>query len=133
MKTINNFIYEKLNLGKANLNPDLDSMIKDINIFDFEWNSAYASEAYQDKCKKEVLQFADELYPKLKPYERIEQLFKDSYKIYGKSCKWSEARIKTLYDYSVGIIDSRGWSQFENFSLEQGWWAFMYWIYKQIN
>jgi len=120
MKPITLFIKEN--------NQSID-IFKDIDINDFEWQSAYSDNDYQKKCKGEVKKFADELYKDIKPYKRIEQLFRDSYKQYlSINKKLSKEKIDEQYNHQIQTINKQGWGQLESYSLEQGWWVFMYWI-----
>lgn len=119
MKSLVNFIKE---------NNSTDDIFKDISVNDFEWQSAYSDNDYQEKCKKEVKKLADELYKDIKPYLRVEQLFRDTYKKYLSTNNKSEQKISDEYNSQIKIIDKYGWAQFESTSLEQGWWVFIYWV-----
>jgi len=125
MKSITLFIKEN--------NQSID-IFKDIDINNFEWQSAYSDDDYQKKCKGEVKEFANELYKDIKPYKRIEQLFRDSYKQYlSINKKLSKEKIDEQYNHQIEIINKQGWGQLESYSLEQGWWVFMNWIKTKIN
>ena len=119
MKSITLYIKEN--------NQSID-IFKNIDINDFEWQSAYSDNDYK-KYRDEVKKFADELYKDIKPYKRIEQLFRDSYKQFLSINKtWSKEEIDEQYNHQIQIINKQGWSQLEAYSLEQGWWVFMYWV-----
>lgn len=108
-------------------------LFKDLDPNDFKWESAYSDDDYQKKCKEEVKKFANELYTDLKPIDRIEQLYKDSYKQFlSNNTKLKPEKIDELYDHNIELINKMGWAQLEAYSLEQGWWVFMYWVKKNI-
>lgn len=121
MKSLINFIKEN--------NSTTSDIFKNISSTDFEWQSAYSDSGYQAKCKKEVIKFADDLYEDIKPYMRIEQLYRDTYKKYlSTNSKATKQKIDDEYDNQIKLLDKYGWSQFESKCLEQGWWVFMYWV-----
>lgn len=121
MKNIIDFIKEKYS--------DENNIFNDISVNDFEWKSAYSDDDYQEKCKKEVKKLADELYKDIKPYLRVEQLFRDTYRQYLlANTKNTDKQISEQYDSQIKNIDKYGWAQFESTSLEQGWWVFMCWV-----
>lgn len=108
-------------------------LFKDLDPNDFKWESTYSDDDYQKKCKEEVKKFANELYTDLKPIDRIEQLYKDSYKQFlSNNTKLKPEKIDELYDHNIELINKMGWAQLEAYSLEQGWWVFMYWVKKNI-
>lgn len=122
MKDFTSFIVEK------NIKENKNSIFDNIDSSEFKWNAAYSDDDYLKKCKDDVHKFADEIYPDIKQYERIEQLFKDSYRQYLNTNKWSNAKKDEQYEYAMKSIKRNGWSQFESYSLEQGWWVFMSWV-----
>lgn len=119
MKSLVNFIKE---------NNSVNDIFKNISPTDFEWQSAYSDNSYQAKCKKEVTKFADDLYGDMPPYNRIEQLYKDTYKKYlSTNAKATKQKIDEEYENQIKLLDKYGWAQFERNCLEQGWWVFIYW------
>ena len=118
---------------KENKEQHID-LFKDIDSSEFKWQTVYSDDDYQNKCKKEVYDFANKLYTELKPYDRIEQLYKDSYKEYLKNnTNLKPNEIDKHYNENIKLIDKMGWGQLEDYSLEQGWWAFMYWVNNKYN
>jgi hypothetical protein len=103
MKSITLFI-------KENKVQSID-LFKDLDPNDFKWESAYSDDDYQKKCKEEVKKFANELYTDLKPIDRIEQLYKDSYKQFlSNNTKLKPEKIDELYDHNIELINKMGWS-----------------------
>lgn len=134
MKSLKNIIFEKLKINKDSKSKiDIESIFKQIDAKDFKWNAAYGDENYQDLCKVKVNDLANKIYKNLNVHDRLEQLFKDSYKQYLMSQCWALEKIDKQYNSQIEIINKYSWSHFEYFSLEPGWWAFMYWVYKKIN
>ena len=127
MKTITEYIKESY-IKESN-----QSIFDNIDPKDFKWQTAYSDDSYQEKCKEEVKKFADKIYKDLKSNERLEKLYRDSYKMYISSgINKSQEKIDAQYDDQIKLIDKYGWSQFEWSSLEQGWWVFMYWVKNKI-
>ena len=133
MNNLKDIIVEKLKINKETSFKDIKSMIDEIDVSKFKWYSAYSDDDYQRKCKNETREFADEVYANLKPIDRIVQLYKDTAKkYYSSTTKLNQSDIDKQYDYDIRYINLYGWSYFESMSLEQGWWAFIYWLKNKI-
>lgn len=120
MKSLSLFIRE-------NQNKNID-IFKHIDPNDFNWSRYMSNDDYIYQCKDIVKKFADELFKTTPPMDRIETLWKNSYKEYCKTNKWSNDEIEEQYNYCLKIIKKYGWGMFESQSLEQGWWPFMRWV-----
>lgn len=133
MNNLKDIIVEKLKINKETSFNDIKSMIDEIDESKFKWNSAYSDDDYQRKCKNETRKFADEVYTNLKPIDRIVQLYKDTAKkYYSSTTTLNQSIINDSYNYDIAIINKYGWSYFESMTLEQGWWAFIYWLKNKI-
>ena len=138
MKTLTKFIIESISNNSVK-----NILYKDININDWHWNSAYSDNSYQDKCKKTAKEFIQNseiiksLYPDAKPFERIELLYRNTYRDYiGIDSNKSKSQLDNMYEDEMKhldkVIKETGWGTYESTSLPQGWWAFIYWIIKKI-
>ena len=124
MKKITDYILESYK-------PESD-ILKDINISNWKWESAYSEESYLNKCKENVKEYAKTLYPNSKPYEKLKLLCKETYKDYlSIGTKMSNKELDEYIKKDFETIDKMGFAQFEWACLGQGWWSFMDWVIKQ--
>lgn len=108
------------------------NILKDIDINNWKWNSAYSENSYLNKCKENVKEFAKTLYPDAKPYEKLELLCKETYKDYlSIGTKMSDKELDEYVKKDFKVIDNMGFAQFEYYCLGQGWWVFIDWVIKQ--
>lgn len=135
MKSINNYISEKLIINKNTKlqYKTIDDIFEIIDPKEFEWYSAYSEDSYLTKCKNNVRNFANEFFKDMKPIDRLKELWKQTYKQYVSSTVKSETKVNMYYENAESFINKFGWAQYESFSLEQGWWVFMYWVIKKID
>ena len=126
MISLSNYIQESLN-------ESLD-VFKNIDPTKFEWHHSYADDDYQATCKKEVRKIAAKLYSNVSPMDRIEELYKDTYKLYCKTNpKAKDSDIEDKLAKHLKTIRQYGWGTFESNGLEQGWWVFIKWAYEKVS
>lgn len=126
MISLSTYIRENLD-GESNI-------FKNIDPTEFEWHPSYSDDDYQTTCKKEVLKIAAKLYPNISPMDRIEELYKDTYKLYCKTNpKAKDSDIEDKLAKHLKTIRQYGWGTFERNGLEQGWWVFIKWAYEKVS
>ena len=138
MKNIKNYILEKYLINSdTEFEPDLNNILNNIDINKWSWPKHGISDQELDKCKENVENFAKILFTNIKPNERVEELYKETIKLYIKSDhpNYSEKFIEDEYNNIIkNIKDVKkygGWGQYESNCVVQGWWHFVNWIYEQ--
>ena len=106
-----------------------ESITRVLNENGWVWPKYGLSDEELEACKEKVRDYAISLYPELRPCDRIEQLFRDTYRGFcSQSSNWSEEKIDKEYDRVIGIIDKYGFAMAEYNGFGQGWWHYVSWL-----
>lgn len=121
MKSLQSYIIEELKH---------EDIFNNIDPSEFKWKASYADDTFQNQCKEKVHQIARKLYPLKAPAWVVEDLYKNTYKLYCKTDpKAKDKDIDELYERNLKLINKYGWGTFESMCLEQGWYVFIIWAY----
>ena len=112
---------------------DLHRIVKEsvnrvLNENDWAWPKYGLSDDEYEECKENVKCLVERLYPELRPCDKIEQFFRDTYRDYCKNFNWPDEKIESEYNRVIDIIDKYGLGMAEYNGIPQGWWHYANWL-----
>lgn len=131
MKLLSQYILEKFKINSKTISHNILDVEKMKN---YEWPDVTGKEI--QKCKENTKNFVqnskeiEKLYPSSKPYERLELLYRDTYRVFiGLHSNKSDEYLDNQYEDEMKrldkIIKETGWGNYEYNCLPQGWWHMM--------
>lgn len=126
----NKHVNEDFKISKNTQLITFNHVFPDVDIYKWKWKTYMSDDEWQKKYRERVYEFAHELY---NSDDYMHEFYSMTIKQYYENGGVSKEKIENYYKENIKKLNKYGWSQFEYGCLEQGWWAFAYWLIEQHN
>ena len=126
----NKHVNEDFKISKNTQLITFNHVFPDVDIHKWDWKSYMSDDERQKKYRERVNVFAYKLYNSV---DYICEFYSMTIKQFYENGGVSKEKIENYYKENIKKLKKYGWAQFEYACLEQGWWAFAYWLIEQHN